>query len=154
MFFICVVYDRIFFSREEILSIGSWGMFFMWFKVFYWFRLFPSYAYYVRLIIKTMYDFRKFMALVLVILISFGNFVYVADETMSGSDSYAVEFFGIKTLDAVVSLYMMGALQNFSVDQYSIGYEKQSMMTVWILATFIVSVIFMNMLIAIMSNTF
>jgi len=117
MFFICVVYDRIFFSREEILSIGSWGMFFMWIKVFYWFRLFPSYAYYVRLIIKTMYDFRKFMALVLVILISFGNFVYVADETMSGTkNSYAVEFFGIKTLDAVVSLYMMGALQNFSVD--------------------------------------
>lgn len=95
------------------------------------------------------------MALVLVILISFGNFVYVADETMSGTkNSYAVEFFGIKTLDAVVSLYMMGALQNFSVDQYSVGYEKQSMMTVWILATFIVSVIFMNMLIAIMSNTF
>jgi len=155
MFFICVVYDRIFFSREEILSIGSWGMFFMWFKVFYWFRLFPSYAYYVRLIIKTIYDFSKFMTLVLVILISFGNFVYVADETMSGTKhSYAVEFFGIKTLDAVVSLYMMGALQNFSVDQYSVGYEKQSMMTVWILATFIVSVIFMNMLIAIMSNTF
>ena len=50
MFFVCVVYDRIFFQRELILSIASWAMLFMWLKVFYWFRLFPSYAYYVRLI--------------------------------------------------------------------------------------------------------
>jgi len=51
MFFICVLYDEIYFPRELILSIASWAMLFMWLKVFYWFRLYSSYAYYVRLII-------------------------------------------------------------------------------------------------------
>jgi len=81
MFFLCVVLREEYFQREVILTIGSWGMFLMWIKVFYWFRLFSSYAYYVRLIMQTIFDSRKFMILVVIILISFGNFIYVADAT-------------------------------------------------------------------------
>ena len=37
--------------RLEVLdTIGSFCCFFMWIKVFYWMRLFPSLAYYVKLI--------------------------------------------------------------------------------------------------------
>ena len=79
MFFINVIYNENIFERQTILRISSWGMFFMWIKVFYWFRLWKAYAYYVRLIIETISDSSRFMLLVLVILISFGNFIYVAD---------------------------------------------------------------------------
>lgn len=155
MFFLCVVLREEYFQREVILTIGSWGMFLMWIKVFYWFRLFSSYAYYVRLIMQTIFDSRKFMILVVIILISFGNFIYVADATNYGTTvRYAGTYFGIKPLDAVISVYDFGALGDINVPMYTSGFETISMMFMFLFATFMVSVVFMNMLIAIMSNTF
>ena len=138
-----------------ILSIGSWGMFFMWIKVFYWFRLFSSYAYYVRLIMRTIWDSRRFMILVLVILTSFGNFIYVADVNnyKTGVD-YAGTYFKIPFLDAIISVYDFGALGDINEGPYLLGYESKSMMFMFVLATFVIAVVFMNMLIAIMANTF
>ena len=49
---------------------------------------------------------------------------------------------------------MFGALGQFSQTTYITGYEKYSASFMFILGTFMVSVVFMNMLIAIMSNTF
>lgn len=155
MFFLCVVLREEYFQREMILTIGSWGMFLMWIKVFYWFRLFSSYAYYVRLIMRTIYDSRKFMNLVVIILISFGNFIYVADvNNYKTGAAYAGTYFDVPFLDAIISVYDFGALGDISIDSYLVGYETKSMMFMFLLATFMVAVVFMNMLIAIMSNTF
>jgi len=155
MFFLCVVLRQEYFARELILTIGSWAMFLMWIKVFYWCRLFSSYAYYVRLIMQTISDSRKFMILVMIILISFGNFIYVADATNYGTSiTYAGTYFGVKPLDAVISVYDFGALGDINTPLYTRGFETISMMFMFLFATFMVSVVFMNMLIAIMSNTF
>jgi hypothetical protein len=78
MFLTNQYFDGEYFDSNTIQTLGSFGMFLMWLKVFYWFRLFSSYAYYVRLIVQTLVDSGKFMLLVLLILVSFGNFVYVA----------------------------------------------------------------------------
>jgi hypothetical protein len=39
-----------YFEIHTLLSIGALACFFMQFKMFYWMRLFPSLAYYVKLI--------------------------------------------------------------------------------------------------------
>jgi hypothetical protein len=116
MFFVCVLYDEIFFQREQILSIASWAVFFMWIKVFYWFRLFTSYAYFVRLIIQTLNDASPFMILTLIVMISFANFIFVAEQTLPINDDnpYAGVYFGYKPLDAIVTIYDMGALLDFN----------------------------------------
>ena len=84
MFFICIYYNVEYFNKSRIQDIGSWAIFFMWIKVFYWFRLFPQYAYYVKLITQTISDSRAFSFLVLIIMIAFGNFLYVANRTNDG----------------------------------------------------------------------
>lgn len=84
MFFICIYYNVEYFDKKRIQDIGSWAIFFMWIKVFYWFRLFPQYAYYVKLITQTISDSRDFSFLVLIIMIAFGNFLYVANRTNDG----------------------------------------------------------------------
>ena len=53
-----------------------------------------------------------------------------------------------------MSVYMFGALGQFSQTTYLAGYEKYSASAMFVLGTFLVSVVFMNMLIAIMSDTF
>lgn len=49
---------------------------------------------------------------------------------------------------------MMGALGDFENTIYRVGYDKYFAMAMFCLATFIICVVFMNMLIAIMGETF
>jgi len=89
MFLINLIIKESYFTHNLILDIGSWSMFFMWIKVFYWFRLFATYAKYIKLIIQTITDMRYFFAMVLIIMVSFGNFMYVANNTLEESgDTY------------------------------------------------------------------
>jgi hypothetical protein len=53
-----------------------------------------------------------------------------------------------------VSVYNFGALGNIDTGPYLKGLEPHCMMFMFLLSTFLVAVVFMNMLIAIMSNTF
>ena len=49
---------------------------------------------------------------------------------------------------------MMGALGDFDSGIYRVGYDRYFAMLMFLLATFIICVVFMNMLIAIMGDTF
>ena len=160
MFITNLILKESYFGHNLILDIGSWCMFFMWIKVFYWFRLFTTYAKYIKLIIQTITDMRYFFAMVLIIMLSFGNFMFVANNTLEespGASYIQREYLPKKNfnfVNSVLSVYMFGALGQFSQQTYIAGYEKYSASAMFILGTFMVSVVFMNMLIAIMSDTF
>jgi hypothetical protein len=49
---------------------------------------------------------------------------------------------------------MLGALGDFENTIYRLGYDANCAMFMFIIATFIICVVFMNMLIAIMGDTF
>lgn len=57
-------------------------------------------------------------------------------------------------LNSIVNVYMLGALGSFDSEAYGNGYNKTLTMTMFILGTYVIQVIFMNMLICIMSDTF
>ena len=101
-----------------------------------------------------------FMLMILIILLAFGNFFMVINQNMEGfknSDGeeirYVSEYLGIKPVDALISAYFMG-LGDFAYDSYSNGPNKFSAWGMFLLATFLTCVVFMNMLIAIMGETF
>ena len=57
---------------------------------------------------------KYFFAMVLIIIVSFGNFMYVANSTLEGTDhTYIKREYVPKTLDfinSMLSVYMFGAL--------------------------------------------
>ena len=57
------------------------------------------------------------MLLTLVIMLAFANFIFVADQTLPIHDAnpYAGVYFGYRALDAVITVYDMGALLDFNV---------------------------------------
>lgn len=57
------------------------------------------------------------MLLCLIVLVAFANFVFVADQTLPINDPnpYAGVYFGYKSLDAIITIYDMGALLDFNV---------------------------------------
>lgn len=153
-----VLLAKVYFPLMIIQIVGSFGIFCMWLKVFYWCRIFSSLAYYVKLIVQTLADSAPFMLMCLIILIAFGFFFIGVDQELERSDehAYMAYFFGETYLDAVVDVYIIGALGNLDDGRFRRGDPllQRPTMAMFLASTFIIAVVFMNMLIAIMSNTY
>lgn len=162
------------FTMEDVRSVGAFACFFMWIKVFYWMRLFASLAYYVKLIMQTISDSMPFMTMVAIIIFAFGNYFYVIQNNLNaeqnacieaaGDDaaakegceggSYWDEYYQNSISDVLVNTYLLGALGAFDSGAYPQGPDATAATGMFLLATFIIAVVFMNMLIAIMGETF
>ena len=101
--------------------------------------------------------------MVFLIICSFANFFYVVDRNMktTGQGRYYDQYTSDEVndidhsiVDVIISIYMMGALGDFDSTIYRVGYDRYFAFFMFVLATFIISVVFMNMLIAIMGDTF
>jgi hypothetical protein len=64
------------------------------------------------------------------------------------------EITGYEFIDSILDVYLMGALGAFEPSTYQNGYGSRFAIPMLFLATFIISIVFMNMLIAIMGETF
>jgi len=98
-----------------------------------------------------------FMLMVAIIIFSFANFYYIINENLRDSEDevrYYSDYTGHRIVDVLISVYMMGALGDFENTIYRNGYDTYWAMGMFNMATFIISVVFMNMLIAIMGETF
>jgi hypothetical protein len=96
------------------------------------------------------------MLMVLIIILAFANFFLIINLNMQDREDdlvYVDSYLGIPSLDAIISAYFMG-IGEFSLDGYSDGPNKYSAWGMFLLATFLICVVFMNMLIAIMGETF
>jgi len=98
-----------------------------------------------------------FMLMVVIIVFAFANFFYVINNNLIDSEvetRYYSDYTGHKVIDVLISVYMMGALGDFDNEIYRVGYDTYWAMGMFIAATYIICVVFMNMLIAIMGETF
>ena len=156
MFTVDCILQNEYFKIELLYSFGGFATFFMWIKVFYWMRLFSALAYYVKLIQQTIADSMYFMLMVLIIINAFANFFYVINKNQElvGAPHYYDSYTKNSVADVIISVYMLGALGDFDSTIYRVGYDKYIALSMFLLATFIISVVFMNMLIAIMGETF
>jgi len=97
------------------------------------------------------------MLMVLIIILAFANFFFVINKCMENSppeSKYYDQYTGNSVVDVFLSLYMLGALGDFDSMRYRSGYDRYYAFVMFLLATFLISVVFMNMLVAIMGETF
>lgn len=143
-------------SLQFIYTVGGFATFFMWIKVFYWMRLFSALAYYVKLIQQTFADSFNFMLMVFIIINAFANYYYVISKNRELHDApvYYDSYTNTPPVDVVISVYMLGALGDFDSTIYRAGYDKYAASIMFYLATFVIAVVFLNMLVAIMGETF
>lgn len=65
------------YSVELVRTFGGGVLFLLWIKMFYWLRLFGSTAYFIKLILQTVFDLRHFLILVGIIMTAFTTMFYV-----------------------------------------------------------------------------
>lgn len=146
--------DVAFVKAETIRFIGSFACWFLWIKIFYWLRLYRNTAQFIKLIVDTIIDIRYFSFMVALIMMAFANFYWILNlNNKSNKEQIISERTGILTLDTFIQIYLQ-TLGEFSTDGFSEGRNKFMCWQWFIFATAIINVVFMNMLIAIMANTF
>jgi len=140
-------------DENTINLIGSIAVGIMWLKMFYWMRIFMPFAAFIRTVQEIMSRIAVFTIMLLMVLFGFANCIVVLqlnrDEDM---DPVFDSFTGITFFDSFIHAYLTG-LGDFSKDAYS----EHNAKTVWVfflIATVIVQLVFMNLLIALMSDAY
>jgi hypothetical protein len=168
MLMINIGFETNYLSKFMLRSIGGVASFCMWIKVFYWMRLFAFTAHYVTLITETVKDVRTFFVMIIIIMTAFANFFYIVNfntpanpendghefaGNLNADYSYVPVNQGNAVFDAILSSYLL-ALGEFSTDGFTEGPNVTICWVFFIMASFLILVVFMNMLITIVSETF
>ena len=93
----------------------------------------------------------------MIIICAFANFFLVLNLNFKsqGLDTdYFDTYYDWTPIDSVLSIYELGVLGNYSIELYRSGVDKLIANGMFFFCTFIITVVFMNMLIAIMGDTF
>ena len=125
---------------------------FIWVKAFYWLKLFNSTSFYIRLIMETLIDIGYFIILFIFILMTFGNAILIMDT--GREERYTKDYFGNDYLNIIFDQYLL-SMGEFNGDggYFEVGADR-AVLTIFIASTFVTSITFLNMLIAIMGDTF
>ena len=134
---------------------GAFAIFILYIKLFYWLRLFESTAAFIRMLKEILADISPFLTFLVCCIGMFSNTLLLFQQSreIRGIEAHIFEpIFGVPWVDAFARTYLMGL-----GDYYMINFGASDGTLVWIiflLATFITQLLFMNLLIAIMGDTF
>lgn len=144
-----------FMTQSNLNVIGSICVLLFFIKLIYYLRVFEDYAIFIRMVIEMISapEMLQFWLMLAVSLAGF-SFVFIILNFNRGDDIEPIfdDFTGITVVDAVLHAWLTG-LGDFNFDNYS---AANSPMTwgYFFLATVIVQLVFMNLLIAIMSEQY
>ena len=148
---------------KEINVLGSFCIFLMYVKFFYWMRLFKPFSAFIRMISEILRDVQVFFVVLCISLAAFANTMFILNinrnvDTVCLTDDGDVcepifeEAFGNQAVDSFVHAYLTG-LGDFRTDSYAQA-DNGTTWAMFLIATIVVQLIFMNLLIAIMGESF
>ena len=155
---------------DRTRQIAAVAVILMWIKAFYWMRLFGSTSYFIRMIGETFYDIRFFIFLFFTILFTFGNAMFILNYnrklTQAQIDAMTPEELESYEEETIISEHFSLSIANIFVNQYLLAlgefegmdfFDGEDSAAVWIfflITTFITQITFLNMLIAIMGDSY
>ena len=141
------------FSHEHLRLMCAFVGLEIWFKMFDWMRIFDSTAFYIKLIQQTFNDIVPFFMIFPIFLATFGTPIFILSNSREDGEEVVVEYFHFGLLDTMFNQYLL-ALGEFDSLEYFDGSYDQIIITLFTIATFCTCVTALNMIIAIMSDTF
>ena len=120
-----------------------------------WLRLFDVTSFYVTLITRTVYDIAYFGLILTVMIIFIGSATYMLQlNAEDGEESSIVApIFESFIIDSILNIYLL-ILGEFHMGGFETHIHPALCFSLFIITTFIMQITFLNMLIAIMGDTF
>ena len=142
-------------SDELLRIIAAFASCFIFVKIFDWLRLFEGTAFYVHLVGETFSDILAFLILLLITLMTFGVPMYMLNLNRDAeSDNELIDSnFGFWGLNVLLNQYML-SLGEFNYDNFADNPQTRICYFFFLASTFVSSLTMLNMLIAIMGDTF
>ena len=142
---------------KSLRTQAAFAVFLTWVKAFYLMRLFEHTSFFVRLVFETITDIFYGLLVFLVILMMFGNALIVLSQDR---EPFYYRYFEEDSSDYInvfLNMYEL-SIGTWTYDAIFAENQADSIMKVtWIifvLSTMITQIIFLNMLIAIMGDTY
>ena len=133
----------------------------VWYKAFIWMRLFEEPAFFMNLLRKTIIGILSFTLMLIILVGLLSNVIYIVAkidhspiETETLPDIYT-KHFESDVANVIMHMYLL-SLGEFDFEAFSErdGSTKVMMWSIWVFATFMLQITFMNMLIAIMTEVY
>lgn len=134
-------------SKEIERTIQAIGVFFMWFKFLYFFRIFKSYAYLTRLLILVMVDMKDFLVVLFITIVAFSDSLLTISLGNKEEERFVTGF-----TDAIIYTYRI-VLGDFDVTTFG-SVATPLVYALFIMCTVFNTIVMLNLLIAIISETF
>jgi len=130
-----------------VRSIGALTVIVLYLKFFYFLRVFDNTAPLIRMIIQISFDIRYFIMVFFIAVIGFGNGLYILSENNPPDTEFTKGF-----VDAILQVYRM-ALGDFNTDNFG-SVNVWLVWCVFLVSTLLIMIILLNLLIAIMGDSF
>lgn len=129
---------------------------FMWAKLYGLMRIFALYAHFITTVEEVLREIKVFIVIMLIIILGFANLFYVLNENEGKDGNYISNYLGEPNghrsfMSALISMYMI-SIGDFTYSGFSSGSEKNIVWLFFIIASFIILIVFMNLLITIIGN--
>jgi hypothetical protein len=140
-------------SRLNVLA--AFAVFILYMKLFYYMRINRDFTTFIRMISEMVREVSTFAIMLFLVLAGFGNILLVLsfnrDPTTHDDDLFS-DFVGVGPINALLHSWLTG-LGEFGFDNFS----TTNAGTTWFmffLATIVIQIIYMNLLVAIMSEAY
>ena len=156
------IYTLMLLEENDILEhwttpmIRAVSLLLLWFSFFDWLRLFDITSFLVKLVMRTLYDTIPFMILLIVALAMIGSAMYSLQlnvDQEANSNDVVEPVFNFFIFDMLYNQYML-SLGEFAMDGFEDHPNERLAYVLFLFSTFFTQITFLNMLIAIMGNTF
>lgn len=147
-------YDEIYEPGNAVRIIAAFSLFILWMKMFDWLRLFEATSFYIKLVTAVFYDMSSFMLLFFTGMAMFGSSMYMLQlSSTSQIDTVIKAQIGHFFLDTLVNQYLI-SLGEFDFEGFQEHPQRYLCWVLFSFSTFFTQIVMLNMLIAIMANTY
>ena len=141
-------------EKESLRVVAAFASLCILLKTFDWLRLFEGTAFYIQLVQETLADIAAFMILLIFSLFIFGTPMgFLTLNSIGAENEVVTSVFGGWLPDLIFNQYLL-ALGEFNMDGFDLSPQKIVCYLFFIGATFITQITMLNMLIALMGDTF
>jgi len=138
-------------NANTLSVIASLAMIFLFMKLFYWLRFFKMTQQYVRMVSDIIVDSAKFAIVFFACVAMFAMSFAILDNN-SGDNNLYTKRFGFP-FDSLLYAYMLG-LGEFNTDPYDTDNNTALLWIYFLVATYVIQLVFLNLLIAIMGSSY
>ena len=146
-----IVFSDFFGLRYDFIhSLHALASLFMWFKFLYFLRIFKETGYLIRMIVEVIKDMKIFFIVLIIVLSAFAD-AFLSLSNANPEDG--ARFVGSNFFSSLLYTYRT-SLGDFQVDDFNNSAEYMTVWILFLLSSILVLIVMLNLLIAIISESF